>query len=538
MGISDIFSLLGGLALFLFGMKMMGDGLELFAGQRLKQVLEKLTSNRFMGLIVGLIVTAIIQSSSATTVMAVGFVNAGLMTVRQTVGVIMGSNIGTSVTAQLIALNITEIAPLFAFAGVALIMFTRRDKLHYIGQVIAGLGILFIGMNTMSTAMYPLRSMPEFTSLLTRFENPVLGILVGAMFTAIIQSSSASIGILQALAMQNLVTLPACIFVIFGMNIGTCITAIIASLGASRNAKRVAFIHLIFKIAGTLIFSLLMIFIPFVDWIMALSPENVSQQIANAHSLFNVVAVVLLFPFGNKFADLASAAIPEVATTPSATVLRYLDTHKMGAPAIALSQVRQELDRMAHIARDNVSLALGALIQGTDKDFATIQANEDIVDALDHEITSYLVRLNQVELSVVDASEVSAFFHVVSDLERIGDHAENLKEKAEERIKSDISFSDTAIAELKELERITHGLLRNCIELIGDERQELDHIALQGKVANKEQSVDDMVTLIKNNHVRRVDSGECSADGAFLFMDSLTDIERIGDHAMNISEKL
>ncbi len=539
MGVTDVFSLIGGLALFLYGMKIMGDGLELIAGQRLKQVLEKLTSNRLMGLIVGLVVTALIQSSSATTVMLVGFVNAGLMSVAQTVGVIMGANIGTSVTAQLIALNISEIAPLFAFAGVALIMFFRGDRLHYMGQVVAGLGILFIGMGTMSDAMRPLRDMPEFISLLTRFENPVLGILVGAGFTAIIQSSSASIGILQALAMQNLVTLPGCIYVVFGMNIGTCITAIIASLGANRAAKRVAMVHLSFKIVGTLLFSLLMIFLPFVDWIMAISPGNISQQIANAHSLFNIVAVALLFPFAGQFAVFAHRVIPEAPTSSTAVVLKYLDAHTMGAPALALHQVRQELTRMAGLAQENVRLGMAALIDADDSHFDAIKANEDIVDALDHEITNYLVRLNQVELSSADAGITSAFAHVTSDLERISDHSENLMERAAERIAGQVDLSDTALDNLRELEGVLETLTENCVRLIRNADEKTgDRDALRAQIADEEQSVDDLVTIFKNSHVQRAAKGECTPESGYLFLNSLTDIERIGDHAMNISEKL
>lgn len=307
---TNILSLLGGLALFLYGMQMMGNGLEAAAGDRLKQILEKLTSNRFLGVIVGALVTAVIQSSSATTVMVVGFVNAQMMTLQQAVWIIMGANVGTTITGQLIALDVSAIAPLVAFMGVALIMFTKSAKATDIGQIIAGLGILFIGMNMMSTAMMPLRESKEFVELVTHFSNPLVGILVGAGFTALIQSSSASVGILQALAASGVIGLDGAVYVLFGQNIGTCITAVLASIGTSREAKQATAIHLSFNIIGTVIFTLVCMFTPLVSLVIHWTPYNATAQIANMHTLFNICTTLLLLPFGKYLAEFAQRILP------------------------------------------------------------------------------------------------------------------------------------------------------------------------------------------------------------------------------------
>ena len=311
MELSNIFSMLGGLALFLYGMNMMSNGLELAAGNKMKSILEKLTSNRILGVLVGALVTAVIQSSSATTVMVVGFVNSGLMSLTSAVWVIMGANIGTTITGQLIAINITALAPLFAFIGVAMIVFFKSKKLDAIGTVIGGLGILFIGMETMSKAMVPLRTMPEFVGLISKFQNPLIGIIVGALFTALIQSSSASVGILQALAKSDVMTLSSSIYVLFGQNIGTCITSVLASIGTSKNAKRTTIIHLSFNIIGTVIFVTISLLFPFAHLIESITPNNVAAQIANVHTIFNITTTLLLLPIGTKLVDLATKILPE-----------------------------------------------------------------------------------------------------------------------------------------------------------------------------------------------------------------------------------
>ena len=313
MELTNIFALAGGLALFLYGMTMMSNGLEMAAGNRMKAILEKLTANRFLGVAVGAFITAIIQSSSATTVMVVGFVNAELMSLQSAIWVIMGANIGTTITGQLIALDISALAPIIAFIGVALIVFFKSKKLDAIGNIIAGLGILFMGMSIMSDAMTPLRDSPEFVNIVSNFSNPLVGVLVGAVFTAIIQSSSASVGILQALAMSGVVTLPTAIYVLFGQNIGTCITAVLASIGTSRNAKRTTIIHLMFNVIGTIIFVIISMTTGFAAFMQSLTPTNVSAQIANVHTVFNIVTTMILLPFGKQLAAITYIILPEKA---------------------------------------------------------------------------------------------------------------------------------------------------------------------------------------------------------------------------------
>ena len=347
MDIKGFLTLFGGLALFLYGMKMMSDGLEAAAGDRLQLILEKLTSNRIVGVLVGAGITAVIQSSSATTVMVVGFVNAGMMTLKQAVWIIMGANIGTTVTGLLIALDIGAIAPLFAFIGVVLITFIKKEKVQDIGEIIAGLGILFIGMDMMGAAMLPLRESPSFIALMTTVENPLLGILIGLVFTAVIQSSSASIGILQALAASGLIPLHSAAFILFGQNIGTCITAFLASLSVNRNAKRTTIVHLLFNVIGTVIFVLLCLATPLISIIGRLTPDNPMAQIANLHILFNVTTTLILLPFGVKLAELAMVILP-VHNDEKEDLLKplYLDDQHLGSVAIATAQLKKEIVHM------------------------------------------------------------------------------------------------------------------------------------------------------------------------------------------------
>ena len=311
MSLTNVISLLGGLALFLYGMQMMSQGLEAAAGNRMKQILEKLTANRIMGVVLGAVITAVIQSSSATTVMVVGFVNSGLMTLSQAVWIIMGANIGTTITGQLIALDAGAVAPMIAFIGVVLIVFLKNEKSHYIGGILAGLGILFIGMDMMSASMSPLAESDSFINILTRFENPILGILAGMVFTALIQSSSASVGILQALAASGIVSLNSAAYILFGQNIGTCITALLASVGTNRNAKRATVIHIMFNVIGTILFTTLCLVTPLISWMQEITPGSVPGQIANMHTLFNVVTTIVLLPFGNRMTELAKIIMPD-----------------------------------------------------------------------------------------------------------------------------------------------------------------------------------------------------------------------------------
>ena len=368
MGMTEILGLLGGLALFLYGMQMMSGGLEDAAGNKMKQILEKLTANRFLGVLVGAVITAAIQSSSATTVMVVGFVNSGMMTLRQAVWIIMGANIGTTITGQLIALDVGVLAPLIAFIGVGMIVFLKSQKVHHIGKILAGLGILFIGMGMMSDAMVPLRESQVFINLMTKFSNPVLGILAGAIFTAIIQSSSASVGILQALAIAGVIDFKAAVFVLFGQNIGTCITAVLASIGTNKSAKRTTVIHLLFNVIGTTVFTTACLLLPVTDWVSAITPDNMSQQIANMHTIFNITTTVLLLPFGSLLAKLAEKILPERKSEAVTTLGSLTDEFRRGNISLGLTAVhtdllKQEIGRMISLATQNLNKSYKAVLE-------------------------------------------------------------------------------------------------------------------------------------------------------------------------------
>ena len=392
MELTDIFSLLGGLALFLYGMQMMSNGLEAAAGNRMKKILEKLTSNRFLGVLVGAGITAVIQSSSATTVMVVGFVNSGMMTLQQAVWIIMGANIGTTITGQLIALDIGVLAPLIAFIGVACIVFVKKEKVQYYGMIVAGLGVLFIGMDMMSAAMMPLRDSEMFVNMVASFSNPLLGILAGAVFTAIIQSSSASVGILQALAMSGIVDLSHAVYVLFGQNIGTCITAVLAAIGTSRNAKRTTIIHLSFNIIGTIVFTLVCMTTPLTTLVASWTPTNVSGQIANMHTLFNIVTTLLLLPFGTKLVALAQHILPEHKE--DYQYIQHLEfIHKenlgkdgqnrqIGTSAIILNDIRSELGRMMEMVGKNIQEGFDCVLAGNSSQLMEVESREEYIDYL------------------------------------------------------------------------------------------------------------------------------------------------------------
>lgn len=387
MGMTDILSLLGGLALFLYGMHMMSNGLEAAAGNRMKSILEKLTSNRIKGVLVGAVITAVIQSSSATTVMLVGFVNSGLMTLSQAVWVIMGANIGTTITGQLIALDISAIAPIFAIGGVVAMMFIKNEKVHHISGIFSGLGILFMGMAMMGDAMVPLQDSQTFINFMTTVENPLVGILIGAIFTAIIQSSSASVGILQALAATGMVPLSSAVYILFGQNIGTCITAVLASIGMKVNAKRTTVIHLMFNIFGSILFTVICMTTPFVSWMEALTPGNPVAQIANVHTTFNIVTTLILLPFGNVMARIATQILPDSKKEDDEDyrlkyITRFESNYAIGSSAVALSQVRNEIERMRDMVSKNIAKAYDVLIQYNEKDMEKISERETYIDYL------------------------------------------------------------------------------------------------------------------------------------------------------------
>ena len=537
MELSNIFSLFGGLALFLYGMNMMSDGLELAAGNKMKSILEKLTKNRFLGVLVGALITALIQSSSATTVMCVGFVNSGLMKLENAVWVIMGANIGTTITGQLIALNVTEYAPIFAFIGVALIVFLKNDKLKAYGTIFAGLGLLFMGMSMMSGAMKPLRDMPEFVNLMTKFENPLIGILVGAGFTAIIQSSSASVGILQALALSGAVTLSSSLYVLFGQNIGTCITSVIASIGTNKNAKRTTILHLGFNIIGTIIFVAISLVFPFASFVESITPGDVATQIANTHTIFNIVTTIILLPFGKKLVDLSYIILPDKGDESNELKLKYLDfslfekQYHVGTGAIMCTQPFNEVQNMLTVARDNLNIAYDLLLDYDKEKHELLLANEEYINYLNKNINKFTTHLIHVELATEDSDAVGRFIRVATDIERMGDHAINIANKAIELNETDDSFSGEAKEEIVIMRDLTMNILD---ELRVMTHEDLSHVV--EKVDIIEDNIDKTYNQFSSNHLERLKHKSCVSENSVAFTKILTDFERIGDHSLNIAQ--
>ena len=541
MKITDFFSLLGGLALFLYGMQMMSNGLEAAAGNKMKQILEKLTANRFLGVLVGAGITAVIQSSSATTVMVVGFVNSGMMTLKQAVWIIMGANIGTTITGQLIALDVGAIAPLLAFLGVALVVFVKKQKVHHYGLILAGLGILFVGMDMMSAAMMPLRESETFVALLTKFSNPILGILAGAIFTAIIQSSSASVGILQALASSGLIGLGNAVYVLFGQNIGTCITAILAAIGTSRNAKRTTIIHLMFNLIGTTIFTIVCILTPLTDVVEAFTPDNVAAQIANMHTLFNVVTTLLLLPFGTYLAKLATKILPEKKDENVEVMhmefIRPMETKRdtqIGLSAIAVTSIRKEIHRMMTMAKENVDMSFEAVKEGKTIHLKEVKEREEYIDFLNKEISKYISKTLVNESNPRDSKYISALFKVCGNVERIGDHAMNICGYTKTIERQNISFSSEVKREIDEMKKICDQALDYLAE-IGQEPGQKEDIQV---IEDIEQKIDDMTEDYRQKQLERMQKGTCSEEGCIIYSEMLTDFERIGDHILNIGQEM
>lgn len=537
MELSNIFALLGGLALFLYGMTMMSNGLELAAGNKMKDILEKLTTNRFLGVGVGALITALIQSSSATTVMTVGFVNAGLMKLENAVWVIMGANIGTTITGQLIALDITALAPVIAFVGVALIAFFKSKKLDAIGTIAAGLGILFMGMDMMSNAMVPLRSSPEFVSIVSNFENPLIGILVGAGFTAIIQSSSASVGILQALAMSGVITLPSAIYVLFGQNIGTCITAVLACIGTGRNAKRTTVLHLSFNIIGTVIFVLVSMMTPFAAFMQSLTPSNIPAQIANVHTVFNVVTTLLLLPFGKQLVKLAYIILPEKEGHEDRMDCKYLDftiftnDFHIGTSAIANTQLFNETQNMLDVAIENVRRSFELMISYRDDKYEKLQKSEDYINFLNKKIVDFTTSAISNEFPLEGSQTIGLFLKVSADLERIGDHAVNIANRAKLLHEENRRFSDEAMDEIGIMSSLCTNILD---ELKIMKYEEFKHLV--DKVDVIEENIDKTNRQFNINQLIRLKQKKCTTENSVVYTKILTDFERIGDHGLNIAE--
>lgn len=533
-------SFLGGFGLFLFGMEYMGEGLQKAAGSKMKNLLGVLTNNRFLGVLVGAGVTALIQSSSATTVMVVGFVNAGLMSLKQAVGVIMGANVGTTVTAWIVSLGEwtsflkpAVLAPVCIIIGVVLTMFAKRQHIKHIGQILFGFGALFLGLETMSTAAEPLSGLEEVRSLFVALgSNPILGIIVGALVTAVIQSSSASVGILQALATAALVPWNSAIYIILGQNIGTCITAMLSSIGASKNAKRAATIHFLFNFLGSVVFAIIA-FIGF-GWV---APNLGSQtidvtQISIVHTIFNIMNTVLLFPFAGILVTLAETIITGKDELDEGE-LKHLDERILETPSFAVENAVKEVVRMGHIALQNVEAAKEALFEKDEKKMEEVFEREKVINQLQHGINHYLVKLTNTTISETEHTIVTGLFHTVSDIERVGDHAENLAELAQSLVEQELSFSDKAKQELQEIiETAT-----SCFEM-SMRAYEFSDKAIAQKALPIEDKVDRMETKLRSRHMKRLADNTCNSVAGIIFLDVVSNVERISDHACNIAQTI
>lgn len=533
MGFGNIATLLSGLGLLLYGIKILGEGLELAAGAKLKVLLEKMTSNRFAAVLVGFVITTLIQSSSTTTVMVVGFVNTGIMNLTQAIGVIMGANIGTTTTSILVSLDIGKYAPIAIGIGVFLSMLTKKTTKKHIGLVITGFGMLFLGMTLMKDAMEPLASSPVFSEWLMNANNPFVAILIGTVITAVIQSSAASIGILQALASQGLIPLHFAAYVIYGQNIGTCITALISSIGTKKNSKRTAVMHVLFNVFGTVIFIILTKLLPFTDWIESLT-DNTMMQLSLVHIIFNVVSTLIMFPFADKvLVKLACLIVPDKKDSSEDDFkLKFVDNLMINTPPFAVAQVSKEVHRMAGLARQNFSIAAEDLLNKSCDHFDEVQHTEEVINFLNHNITPILVKINSLDLSYSDAKYIGRVFHVINDIERIGDHAQNLEEAAKSRVDEGIEISAEGEKELREMYETTLKLIDGSIEAFTS--QILDNEKAE-QLGEYEASVDDMQTEFEQSHIERLNAHKCNTRAGMLFINTITDFERVADHATNIA---
>ena len=540
MTIFDVLTMIGGLCLFLFGMNIMGDGLERRAGNSLKALLGKLTDSKIKGFLTGLGVTAVIQSSSATTVMVVGFVNSRLMTLKQSIGVIMGANIGTTVTAWILSLggissdNLfmqllkpTSFTPVLALVGTVFLMFSKSTKQKDVGTILLGFATLMFGMDTMSGAVSGLADIPAFQNLFLMFENPVLGVLVGAVLTGIIQSSSASVGILQALSATGAVSYAAAIPIIMGQNIGTCVTALLSSFGANKNAKRAAIIHLAFNVSGTIVWLTLFTIVSKLLQPALLEMPASYLGIAACHSIFNVLCTVLLLPLSGLLEKIAYLVVPEGADT-AKTV--ELDERLLATPSIALGQCHNLVLKMAEETEVAVQMSLHALLHGDLTEAEKIREAEKSVDHYEDVLGTFLTKLSRAQASDDDSSEVSKLLKVIGDLERISDHCVNVLESAEEMLEKKIVFSEYAKQEME----VLCGALTEILGLTMDALRHNDREAA-ASVEPLEQVIDHLKTVLRNRHISRLKKGECSVEAGFVWVDLLTDLERTSDHCSNIA---
>lgn len=535
-----LIQLVGGLGLFISGMNMMSRGIEKVAGNKLRSILAAFTKTRFLGLVVGMFFTAVIQSSSAATVMVVTFVNSGLMKLAEASGIILGANIGTTVTALMVAFKLSAIAPVFVFAGAIMSHYVKQPFVRKLGDVVLGFGVLFVGISTMSSAMTALREQPAVIDLLSRFTNPFLGVILGLVITSVVQSSSVTVSILVVMGAQGLINLDICLYVILGCNIGACTSAMLAGMGNTKDAKRAALIHLLFNIFGTILMFVLLWFLmePIENIIRAVSGTgegSLGSNIAAAHLLFKVFQVIVFYPFMNLIVKLTYVLVPgeDKVDTTAEYKLKFITPQKLPNPAVAIYVAVQEMERMARMAFDNLNLAIEAFNTADAEKAQQVLDTELYIDFLDEQISNYLVKINQNSLPLGDAAMISAYFHVVSDIERIGDHAESIVELIPQIDKNGVKFSKKGMAELAEMMVLVNRILEDSLNMFitGDTSKMAD-------IARQEDTIDEMERELINKHIHRLKEGKCSAQAGIYYSDILNGLERVGDHAINIAFSL
>ena len=516
-----ILNLLGGLGLFLFGMNFMSQGLQKAAGARLRSILEAMTKNKIVAVLFGALFTAIIQSSGATTVMVVSFVNAEIMTLAQSVGIIFGANIGTTITSQLVAFNLTGVAPFILFVGAVFIMFGKKPMVKKIGEVILGFGALFMGISMMKDAMTDLRDYQAVLDVLGSMDNPVVGILFGTAITVIVQSSSVTVSILLLMASQGLIDLSVCFYVILGCNIGSCTPAVLASLDAKKEAKRAAMIHVMFNVLGMVVIGILLAFGMeyFENFILHISGSDVGRCVANADTFFKIFQTLIFLPLSAQFVLLTRRIIPGEDQQQKEYQFQYIGKQTIFSPSTAVVETTQEIERMGGLARENMTLAMEAFFDGDQEKISRV-----------YEITDYLVKINQLQLPVVDAKRIGGLFHVVSDIERIGDHAENIADAAVKSAEESLEFTKKGQKEIKEMHHKTMSIFEKSMEMFTTmDKKNLSYIM------ELENSIDLMERELQQNHVKRMAKGKCSPMTGILFTDLVTSLERVADHATNIA---
>ncbi|MCR5734374.1 MAG: Na/Pi cotransporter family protein [Lachnospiraceae bacterium] len=533
---STIFiTLFGGLGLFLFGMNLMSSGIEKAAGAKLRKILEIFTTNKYTGMLVGIVFTGIIQSSSACTVMVVTFVNSGIMNLYQAVGVILGANIGTTVTSQLVSFNLSQYAPVFVFLGVIMLYFIKKSMINKAGEILTGFGVLFMGLSIMSEAMNSFKDIPAVPAFFATLTSPALAIIIGTLITGIIQSSSVTVSIILLMANQGLLGLPISLYMILGCNIGACCSAMLASLAGKKNAKRAALIHLLFNVLGSLvIYVILKLFMgQVIDSLRIVSGDNIGRQVANAHTIFKILQVIMFLPFSKllvKMTYLFVRGEDQKIGYRENMKLKYIGGNNIFSPATAVIEATKELERMALLASENLNRAMNALITLDQEDIDLVYETEQNINFLNHSITDYLVKISQTDLPVDDANLIGSLFHVVNDIERIGDHAENVADAAVVRKEKNLSFTKEAQRELGSMLDMVNTLIRYSIDMFANNNEE--HLE---DIIHLEDAVDEKERELQQAHIDRLTAAECSPEAGMLFSDIVSGLERVADHSINIA---